>query len=365
MSSIYVHIPFCHAKCAYCDFYSSPRFDEADRMIDAIGKEYTLRSGEISYPVSTVYFGGGTPSMLPDPLISKLIDSLPSPTDEFTIEVNPEDVTPERVKIWRDLGINRVSMGMQSLIDTELRAVGRRHTAAQALKAATMLRESGISNISLDLIYGLPGQTFETWLRSLQGLLDFRPKHLSAYILSYEPGTRLTAMLHAGKIRQSDDTLIESMYRTLCSLTAQAGYEHYEISNFALPGFRARHNSGYWHGTPDLGLGPSAHSFDGYIRRINPSSIKAYLKSLNDNKPAFEIDEENDDNRFNELLITRLRTREGLPLVMVARERMETLLRDAHPLIARGEMILTDTHLSIPENHWLTSDHIISNLMQI
>lgn len=365
MSSIYVHIPFCHAKCAYCDFYSSPGFKDAEEMIDAICKEYTLRKDEIPDRVSTVYIGGGTPSMLPDTLISKLIHSLPTPSGEFTVEVNPEDVTIDMIKTLSRLGINRVSMGVQSLIDAELKAVGRRHTAEQALSAASILRECGISNISLDLIYGLPGQTFETWIKSVKEIIAFRPEHISAYILSYEPGTRLTAMLHAGKIEQADDELIERMYDALCSLTAQAGYEHYEISNFALPGFRARHNSGYWHGVPYLGLGPSAHSFDGCLRRINPSSTKAYIRSLSNGTVAFEIDEETDDNRFNDLLVTRLRTREGLPLEIIGPRRKEILLRDAAPLVARGEVLLTSSSLSIPENHWLTSDHIISSLMQI
>lgn len=336
-----------------------------ERMADAILREFELRKAEISPDIQTLYLGGGTPSILPDPLLARLIAGLPDPAGEFTIEVNPEGVTPQRVEAWRAMGINRVSMGVQSLIDAELLAVGRRHTAAQALDAAKAIRCGGISNISLDLIYGLPGQTLQTWRESLKGILDFHPDHISAYILSYEPGTRLTAMLRSGKLEQTDDKIIEEMYTELCSLTAQAGYEHYEISNFALPGRRARHNSGYWHGEQYLGLGPSAHSFDGLIRRINPSSTKVYLSCLDRGLTAYEIDEENEDNRFNDLLITRLRTLEGLSLNTIEPHRREILLREATPLVACGHVLLNGSQLAIPESHWLISDSIISSLMQV
>lgn len=256
-------------------------------------------------------------------------------------------------------------MGVQSLSDTELKAIGRRHTAREALAAAKAIRQGGIDNISLDLIYGLPGQTLESWQESLRGLLNFRPSHLSAYILSYEPGTRLTALLHAGKIAQASDRLIEEMYHHLCHAVTAAGYEHYEISNFALPGKRAQHNSGYWAGKPYLGLGPSAHSYDGLVRRINPASIKEYLEKIASGVPACYLDEENDDNRFNDLLITRLRTCEGLSLEQVPPTRLPQLLRDAEPMVSSGALVRTPTHIYIPEHHWLTSDNVIADLMQV
>jgi len=362
---LYIHIPFCHSKCAYCDFYSVPRRDSADALVDALVKEFELRRHEVRDEIDTIYLGGGTPSSLSDAQLERLIGSLPRPNGEFTIEVNPEDVSVERVARWHSWGVNRVSMGVQSFSDSELKAIGRRHTAEQAYKAACLIRRGGIDNISLDLIYGLPRQTLQTWQSSLSRLLEFRPTHLSAYILSYEPGTRLTALLHAGKIEQAHDSLIEEMYSMLCELSSAAGYEHYEISNFALPGYRAQHNSGYWHGVPYLGLGPSAHSFDGHTRRINPASVKEYLGTISRGFPACVIDPENDDNRFNDLLVTRLRTSEGLPFSEVPTARMARLLLDAEPMAERGEVILTPTHICIPESHWLTSDAIITNLMQI
>ncbi len=362
---LYIHIPFCHSKCAYCDFYSVPRRENAGALVDALVKELEMRRQEEKDDIDTIYIGGGTPSSLSDAQLERLIGSLPRPSGEFTIEANPEDVSAERVARWRSWGVNRVSMGVQSFSDPELRAIGRRHTAEEAYNAACLIRRGGIENISLDLIYGLPQQTLQTWRSSLSRLLEFRPTHLSAYILSYEPGTRLTAMLHAGRIEQAPDSLIEEMYSMLCDLTSATGYEHYEISSFALPGCRARHNSGYWHGVPYLGLGPSAHSFDGHIRRINVSSVKEYLQAISQGIPAYIIDRENDDNRFNDLLVTRLRTCEGLPFSEVPATRVARLLYDAGPMAGRGEIILTPTHLRIPESHWLTSDTIITRLMQI
>lgn len=365
MSAIYIHIPYCHSKCGYCDFYSTPRTQDARLLVEAIIREYTLRQDEIASEISTIYIGGGTPSVLDEELLGMLAAALPQPTGEFTIEVNPEDVALHRVEAWQRMGINRVSMGVQSLVDTELQFIGRRHSALQALEAMLTIRKAGIHNLSLDLIYGLPGQNLESWKSSLQKVLDFHPEHLSAYILSYEPGTRLSALLRTGKITQADDALIEDMYGHLCENTRREGYEHYEISNFALPGLSARHNSGYWSGNPYLGLGPAAHSFDTTVRRINPSSIKDYLSALNSGRAAFIIDEENDDNRFNDLLITRLRTAQGLDIDTIEGSRLRQLLLDARKLIARGKLVLQGSRLFIPERHWLTSDSIITELIQI
>lgn len=365
MPSIYVHIPYCHSKCAYCDFYSIPRADSAPRLVRAIAGEYMLRKDEIDGEPETLYIGGGTPSVLPLGLFEELAGQLPRPKREFTIEVNPEDVTPQSVAAWKRAGVNRVSMGVQSLVDSELLAVGRRHTARRAIEAVDCLRREGISNLSLDLIYGLPGQSIESWTRSLSALLQLRPEHLSAYILSYEPRTRLTSMLHAGKIEQTPDSDIEQMYGILCRLTREAGYEHYEISNFALPGCRSRHNSGYWQGTAYLGLGPSAHSYDGRLRRINPPSVSQYLSLIETGKTACEIDPEDDDNRFNDTLVTRLRTAEGLDTAKLDPDRRTHLLHDAAPLRERGLLTLNGTFLTIPEEHWLISDSIITDLIQI
>lgn len=349
MAGLYVHIPFCRHKCAYCDFYSGPlRGFRPDDYARALLREHVARRLADAY--QTVYIGGGTPSTLAPSLLEPL---LRLGRGEATVEVNPEDVTPQMAERWLAAGANRVSMGVQSLIDEELKAVGRRHSASQALEAFRILRRAGFDNISLDLIYGLPGQTPQSWRRSLEGVLELEPEHLSAYSLSYEPGTLLHTRLSMGKLRETPEEEVVEMYTDLCSLTAQARFEHYEISNFALPGRHSCHNSAYWDSTPYLGLGPGAHSFDGSVRSYNPPNLSAYMENPT---ASFRIEEETPVERHNDLLMTALRTARGLdPSMLTARERTKAshLLQPA-----------ADGRLRISEADWLRSDPIIIALMR-
>lgn len=360
MSSIYIHVPFCRSKCAYCDFFSVIRHVDAEKVVKAIVQEYELRRGEIPDDVHTVYIGGGTPSVLSPEMLREMIAPIPlGHVEEFTIEANPDDVTDEMARYWKGLGINRVSMGVQSFVDPELRAVGRRHSAGDARRACGILRDAGFDNISLDLIYGLPGQTAESWKYSLDTLVDIHPEHFSAYLLSYEPRTRLTSMLKAGKITEASDDEVEERYHMLCTVAAEAGYEHYEISNFALPGRRAVHNSGYWTGVPYLGLGPAAHSFDGALRRYNPSSIGEYLVSVG----SPEAEPETESDKFNDRVLTALRTGEGL----VYPQQSDCLdLKDFNQEVRRmlrqGLLMESNGKIHIPEERWLVSDSIIRDL---
>lgn len=363
MAGLYIHTPFCHSKCAYCDFYSMPvRAGMEMRYARAVKRELEMRANAYP-PFSTLYLGGGTPSILSIEALAAMMPD--APDGEVTIEVNPEDVTLDKACAWLDLGINRASMGVQSLSDDELAIIGRRHSAAKAIQACETLRRAGFANISLDLIYGLPLQSLSSWQKSLTALLALRPEHLSAYMLSYEPRTRLSAMLRAGKIRETDEDTLEQMYASLCRATAEAGYEHYEISNFALPGRRARHNTSYWTGEPYLGLGPGAHSFDGRDRCFNPPNLREYLDKIESCIPAARIDDEDDDSRFNDRLMTALRTAEGLNLDTVPSERLPRLLRDGAPYLRSGRLIIYGNHLRIPQASWLISDTIISDLFQI
>jgi len=345
MAGLYVHIPYCRAKCAYCDFYSGPLkpFEEATYFA-ALERELAARRGEVD-GFRTVYVGGGTPSAVNPDRLAPLLALAPG---ERTVEVNPEDVTPGYAEALLRAGANRVSMGVQSLVDGELAAVGRRHTAARAREAFADLRAAGFDNISLDLIYGLPGQTLGSWRYSLGETLALGPEHLSAYLLSYEEGTLLTARMKAGKLVEAPEELVGLMYGELCAATRAAGFEHYEISNFARPGFYARHNSAYWDMTPYLGLGPGAHSFDGTMRRANPANLKAYLA---DPAAAAVVEEETADNRFNDLLITALRTARGIdPSVFTSAE------------IIKARTLLQPTpqgRLRIAERDWLRSNSII------
>lgn len=362
MAGLYIHIPFCHSKCSYCDFYSTPDQRRIDELLETIGREYHHRKSEINEPFNTVYFGGGTPSIIPVDRLERLCDSLPvGNAVEFTIEANPEDINPQTIAAWKALGINRVSMGTQSFNDAELKAINRRHDSERAEKAINDLLSGGISNISCDLIYGLPGQDLASWEKSLDRLLAYGLPHISAYCLSYEPGTALYARMISGKVTPTDDDTLQKMYSLLCRKSAMAGYEHYEISNFAKPGMKSNHNSSYWTSTPYLGLGPGAHSFDGATRRYNPSNLKLYI----DNFPTTEIEEEDERERYNDMLITSLRTARGIDLTTLPQRQSDRLLSKAQPYLANRSMSVKDNRLRISEQAWFTSDSILRELIEV
>lgn len=370
-AGLYIHVPYCHAKCAYCDFYSTPRCATVDSYIDAVIAEASLRRGEIGSPVTTLYIGGGTPSSIgPDRIVS-LVGRLREVLDlsavkEFTVEVNPEDVDERLIEALLGAGVDRVSMGVQSLVDSELDGVGRRHSAARALEAARLVA-SAFGNFSLDLIFGLPGQTLDTLGYSVDCLVGTGATHLSAYLLSYEPGTRLYARLMAGKVTETGDEMAEAMYRLVDSRLSDAGYVHYEISNYARPGCESCHNSAYWDGTPYLGLGPSAHSFDGDTRRYNPADVRLYIESLSAGLTCCRIDEETLENKFNDYLITRLRTSRGLNMADLAARpfghfvgRLDAPLRR---LRSAGMIDVNGDVVTIPRSRWLTSDAVLRDLI--
>ncbi|MDE6086625.1 MAG: radical SAM family heme chaperone HemW [Muribaculaceae bacterium] len=366
MSGLYIHIPYCHSKCHYCDFYSGSGLGYQNIYVEAIAKEFSIRRQEIIEPFKTIYIGGGTPSSLEPINIERLLYFCKTMNDvnpeEFTVEVNPEDVTSGLIETLRSYGVNRVSMGIQSLVDSELKDVGRNHLSSQAIESAGMISES-FPNFSYDLIFGLPGQTLNSLRFSLDRLLELRPPHISVYLLSYEPGTRLYARLAAGKINETDESTVNEMYSLICRKLADEGYNHYEISNFALTGYESRHNSSYWASVPYLGLGASAHSFDGRLRRYNPSNLKEYLKSINAGKSAAIIDEEDADNRLNDILITRLRTARGLhrdDLLPSDYSRVEPTINS---LIERGQLSKIGDSVRIPEEQWLVSDNILRELI--
>lgn len=363
MAGIYVHVPYCHAKCAYCDFYSLANVRTISSYAAAVSSEWQARRHELgAESVRTIYFGGGTPSILPDTDFAAIAALFPkADVEEFTIEVNPEDVSAERVAHWRHSGVNRVSMGVQSLADSELQAVGRRHTAADTLAAIDILKQGGIDNISADLIYGLPGQTLDSWQHSVDTLLYTGITHLSAYCLSYEEGTRLYKQRRRGDITEASDELIEQMYGYLCLAATAAGFEHYEISNFALPGYASRHNSAYWNLTSYLGLGPGAHSLDAAgVRRIVPPSIKDYLA---DPAGAAIIDSETAPERVNDLIFISLRTARGLDLDLLAEPHRSAVEHAATPFISRGLLLKKGSVIVIPEHHYLIADSIIRELL--
>lgn len=367
MAGLYVHVPFCHAKCWYCDFYSMPAHHRTKAWMSALLNEWRIRRKEITGPLNTLYIGGGTPSNLSCGMLRQLIDTLREPSmSEITVEVNPEDVTSELAFTLVECGVSRVSMGVQSLVDAELKEIGRRHTAQEAIEAVRILRQHKISNLSLDLIYGLPTQTLESWARSVEGILALHPEHISAYSLSYEDGTRLTAKLKAGKITETPQELCAAMYTFLCQELKEHGYEHYEISNFALPGKQSQHNSAYWAFAPYLGLGPSAHSFTDQ-RKFNPVSLKEYIAAEGN---ITQIEQETENERLNDYVMVKLRTSKGIDL-----QELEELFghkaalyinNTAAPHLASGSMVQThEGNLRIAEDAWIVSDGIICDFMMV
>ena len=336
--------------------------DLYERYVDVLAEEWENRKNELHEPIKTVYIGGGTPSVLPNSMLERLIEMLVPDRQkvvEFTVEVNPEDVTPSLINMLMRMGVNRVSMGVQSFMDDELSAVGRRHSAAQALAAIALMQNMGISNISGDLIYGLPGQTIDSWQYSVDKLLATGIPHMSAYSLTYEEGTRLWVMLQAGRVVEASDDMVAEMYGYLCAATVSVGMEHYEISNFGMPDRHSMHNSSYWDYTPYVGLGPGAHSFDGHWRRANERNIMQYLQT---HAQAYEIEPETADSRYNDYMITALRTSRGIDPKCFNEHEMSVVMTQE----AAGRMTkLPDGNYRITEQGWLVADAIMTDLIRV
>ena len=373
MAGLYIHIPFCRSKCAYCDFFSTPDSRWMNRYIPALLSEFSMREKEVSEHFSTLYLGGGTPSMLPDGLLARLLEGIDrlvgiESMSEITIEANPEDITPLKLDFYKSIGINRISIGIQSFDERELEAVSRRHSAAESIRALETMSASGI-NFNADLIYGLPGQTLDGWKLNLDRLLSYAPPHFSAYLLSYEPGTRMYVRLANGDVAEAPETLVRQMYGYLCDKAVALGYEHYEISNFALPDKKAVHNSLYWHYVPYVGLGAAAHSFDGAVRRFNPNNIIKYLDLIESGRLAYDTDEESEINRFNDYVITSLRTNDGFDTGLAQRlfsaELTECFRKNAAALPENVLTLTPEGNYVIPEKNWLTADSVLRELILV
>ena len=374
MAGVYVHIPFCKRKCIYCDFYSIASSRLSDRYVKAVGMEAQLRGQEIAgMPVKTLYIGGGTPSVLSFEQLSVLIEGLRAAIDlshveEFTVEVNPDDVTHEFAEQLLKLGVNRVSMGVQSLVDEELVFLNRRHDAEEAMKAYCDLQSAGFNNISIDLIYGIPGQTLDTWKYTLEKALSLQAKHVSCYNLSYEEGTMLYKLRETGRVMECDDNTCVEMYDMLVDMLDGAGYEHYEISNFAMPGFYSRHNSGYWDKTPYLGLGASAHSYDGNMRRYNPDNVKLYVESLENDVVVCVGEQESVDEKYDEDVMLRLRTSRGIDSEWIksiyGKAYSDYFVNAIRSFVDSGLVIKDGSRYRLSRNGVMLSDMIMRELMR-
>ncbi|MEY2812113.1 MAG: radical family heme chaperone HemW [Bacteroidota bacterium] len=317
MAGIYIHIPFCRKACHYCNFHFSTSLQNATDVLQAIEKEIELRSGEVTEEITTIYFGGGTPSLVDNTVIESLLAEIGrnftiNPNAEITLEANPDDISVEKAKSWKAIGINRFSLGIQSFEDDYLQWMNRAHSASQSFAAIEIIRETGFENFSIDLIYGTPGQTTEGWTKDLQTAIDLKIPHLSCYALTVEEKTALHNLIEKGEKENINPEEQAERFELLMKLTTAAGYHHYEISNFALRGYESKHNSAYWEGVPYLGIGPSAHSYDGIKRKWNIANNISYTKAILDHSPLFEEEILSKNDRFNEYCMTALRRSKGI-----------------------------------------------------
>lgn len=313
MTGIYVHIPFCKTRCKYCDFFSTTDLEKRAQYVNALLTEWQDRSIEPS-TISTIYIGGGTPSTLQLEHLQAIVGKWKVEGVEVTLEANPGDITQEKAHAWRRMGINRLSIGIQTFDDDLLRLIGRRHTAEQARQAVVIAQAAGFDNISIDLMYALPSQTIEQWQRDVAEALQLGVQHISTYGLIYEEGTVLTALLERGHITPVDEDTELQMYDYLVGQLTAKGFEHYEVSNFALPDRRSKHNSNYWNDTPYIGLGAGAHSYDGKVRSWNISDIDAYIEQAMAHNLHPEQELLNEEDRHTERVMLGLRTNQGIAI---------------------------------------------------
>ena len=326
MAGIYIHIPFCRQACTYCNFHFSVNLSGMESMVAAIETEI-LQANAAQFPdaanalqIETIYFGGGTPGLLSPNMLHRLLAAIyqrftVQPGAEITLETNPDDHTPEKLQAWKTAGINRLSIGVQSFYDDDLRWMNRVHNAGQSLRAIQAAQDAGFDNLTIDLIYGTPQLTDSRWLHNLQQATQLGVPHLSCYALTVEPKTALAAQIRNGISQPVHADQQAEQFMLLTHWAAQNGFEHYEISNLAKPGHRSRHNSAYWQGKPYWGFGPSAHSFDGYTRRWwNIANNALYQKAIENNLPLHEEEILTPAQQLNEYIMTALRTAEGIRL---------------------------------------------------
>jgi len=405
MAGVYVHIPFCKSRCKYCDFYSTTLLGRREEYITAVIEECAMRNAQCAMgnDIETIYIGGGTPSLLEVEDLRRLLGALPvESAKEVTIEANPGDITHEKARAWKAMGVNRLSIGIQSFNDDILRLIGRRHTAEQAREAVRIARDEGFENISVDLMYGLPWRIKNEELRMKNGksretnnakpttqsqqrglcepegevgcsqreatnamkllqsdveeLLRLDVEHISTYCLSYEEGTAMTQMLERGEIEEVDEDTENQMFDYIVEQLGKAGYEHYEVSNFARPDRRSRHNSNYWNDTPYIGLGAGAHSYDGVHRYWNPSDIDLYIKGALAHDLQREQETLTDEQRHTERVMLGLRTAEGIAQSDVDEAK-------ALPYLRRGLLRIEGNRLAATTEGYHILNRIIEDLI--
>jgi len=371
VAGLYLHIPFCRQACTYCDFHFSTRTDGMDDLLVAMQREMAQRAHEVrGGSIGTIYFGGGTPSLVPLENLSTLMGDIRTrlsvaPDAEVTLEANPDDITAERLTEWRSIGITRLSLGTQSFRDERLRFMGRAHDSAQALRSIALIAKAGLASWTIDLLYGLPGMTIAEWDEQLTIALDHGMPHLSAYCLTLEARTALAHQVKKGLVHMPGDDDQSAQFDRLMDRMEVAGLDHYEISNFGLPGHHSRHNSSYWEGVPYLGIGPSAHSYNGRVRRWNVSNNARYIHAVEKGEAYWESEELTAAQRTNERLLTGLRTLAGVALDQL---EMDAVARNSSAVqrhVSNGHLLLVEGRLVLSKAGRHFADRIASDLFVI
>ena len=374
MAGIYIHIPFCKQKCTYCDFHFSTTFEEyRQKMIESIANELVERKDYLENKgIKTIYFGGGTPSLLDQNELQIILNDIYANFDveegiEISLEANPDDITDEKLEDWTAVGINRLSIGLQSFKTEDLDWMNRAHTVDEALTCVRKSQEAGISNLTVDLIYGLPNLSLDEWRSHIQQVLDFGVPHISAYCLTVEENTVLNSFVKKGKIVVADDDQQSDQFKLLVSVLEENGFDQYEISNFSKPGFESKHNSNYWKGEWYLGVGPSAHSFNGVSRAWNVANNRKYLAAIGKGENHLETEILSPENQFNEYVLTGLRTVYGVDLQKL--EEIVTLRQSfiviCDEFIKESWMVKANNILVLTKEGRLKADYIASELFII
>jgi len=370
---IYLHIPFCKQKCSYCNFHFSTSFSLKDEMLSAIKKEIDLRKNELENKIlKSLYFGGGTPSVLSVDEIKSLIDEIQKyftfdENIEITLESNPDDLNKNSLKELSNTEINRLSIGTQSFFDEDLKLMNRAHNASEAESSIKRAQDYGLENISIDLIYGSPTSNFEIWKENLNKTIELQVPHVSSYALTVEPKTALEKWIENGKVSSPEEAEQNQEFYYMKDFLKDNGFDHYEISNFGKPGFHSRHNSAYWKSEPYLGIGPSAHSYNGNLERSwNVANNPIYIKNLNQNILPKETEILSEKDRFNEMMMIGLRTIWGVDLDKInqnfSSEIIDYLNQEIKPKLESGILKIENNYLKIPEKHWFLADGIASDL---
>ncbi len=370
MSGIYIHIPFCRKACHYCNFHFSTQIQHIDAFVEALLKEIELQQEYITGPIETLYLGGGTPSLLSSAHLDKIIEKINTHFNlasniEFTLEANPDDIDLEKTKTWKTKGINRLSIGIQSFQDEALAWMNRAHSTKQSHNALENAKAAGIHNISTDLIYGTPHLSDQALIKDIEILNSYEIPHISCYALTVEEKTALYSLIQKQKIENVDAEKQARHFEIVVDQLSNIGFEHYEISNFAKPGHRSKHNSNYWKGIPYLGLGPSAHSFNIESRQWNVANNHLYIQSISENKVPFEVENLEIATRYNEYMMISLRLLEGFKLEEIEKRFGKAYLAHTQltltPLIAEGKINQSENRFAITKNARFLADGIASD----